>query len=184
MEQQTVDYLVIGAGPAGLQLGYFLDRAGRDYLILEAGSVPGSFFQTFPRHRRMISINKPHTGHDDPELTLRWDWNSLLSDDPGLRFTRYTNRYLPDADHYLRYLNDFATTHALKIRYDTRVAGVARPAVEGGRDEFVVTDTSGGRDRARRVIAATGFSKPCIPPIPGIETAERYVDVPIDPPVH
>jgi hypothetical protein len=27
----------------------------------------------------MISINKPHTGHDDPELTLRWDWNSLLS---------------------------------------------------------------------------------------------------------
>jgi hypothetical protein len=41
-----------------------LDRAGRDYLILEAGSVPGSFFQTFPRHRRMISINKPHTGHD------------------------------------------------------------------------------------------------------------------------
>ena len=42
MEQQTVDYLVIGAGPAGLQLGYFLDRAGRDYLILEAGGVPGS----------------------------------------------------------------------------------------------------------------------------------------------
>jgi cation diffusion facilitator CzcD-associated flavoprotein CzcO len=42
MEQQTVDYLVIGAGPAGLQLGYFLDRAGRDYLILEAGGVPGA----------------------------------------------------------------------------------------------------------------------------------------------
>jgi hypothetical protein len=29
MEPQTVDYLVIGAGPAGL--GYFLDRGGRDY---------------------------------------------------------------------------------------------------------------------------------------------------------
>ena len=43
----------------------------------------------------MISINKPHTGHDDPELTLRWDWNSLLSDDPELRFTRYTGRYFP-----------------------------------------------------------------------------------------
>ena len=32
-----MDYLVIGAGPAGLQLGYFLARAGRDYQILEAG---------------------------------------------------------------------------------------------------------------------------------------------------
>lgn len=29
------DYIVIGAGPAGLQMGYFLKRAGRDFLILE-----------------------------------------------------------------------------------------------------------------------------------------------------
>ena len=182
MDPQTVDYLVIGAGPAGLQLGYFLDRAGRDYLILEAGSAPGRFFQTFPRHRRMISINKPHTGHDDPELTLRWDWNSLLCDDPKLRFTRYTARYFPDADDYLRYLNDFATTHALRIRCGTRVVEVARPAADDdGTRDFLVTDASGRRYRAKRVIAATGFTEPYIPPIPGIETAERYVDVPIDP---
>ncbi|GAB3879423.1 hypothetical protein GCM10029964_031750 [Kibdelosporangium lantanae] len=44
----STDYLVIGAGPAGLQLGYFLERAGRDYLILEAGPAAGSFFRTFP----------------------------------------------------------------------------------------------------------------------------------------
>ncbi|HEX6578994.1 MAG TPA: NAD(P)-binding domain-containing protein, partial [Jiangellaceae bacterium] len=182
MDPQTVDYLVIGAGPAGLQLGYFLDRAGRDYVILEAGSAPGRFFQTFPRHRRMISINKPHTGHDDPELTLRWDWNSLLSDDPELRFTRYTDRYFPDADDYLRYLDDFATTHALRIHFDTRVVEVARPPVDGnGSGGFLVTDASGRRYHAKRVIAATGFTEPYIPPIPGIETAERYVDVPIDP---
>jgi protoporphyrinogen oxidase len=73
-----VDYLVIGAGPAGLQLGWFLEQVGRDYVIVEAASTPGTFFRTFPRHRRMISINKPHTGWDDPELNLRMDWNSLL----------------------------------------------------------------------------------------------------------
>ena len=83
-----MDYVVIGAGPAGLQLGYFLQRAGREYLIVEAGPTPGTFYRTFPRHRRMISINKPHTGWHDAEKDLRVDWNSLLSDDPALRFTR------------------------------------------------------------------------------------------------
>jgi len=107
-ERRPMDCLVIGAGPAGLQLGYFLDRAGRDYLILEGGPTPGTFFRTFPRHRRLISINKPHTGWDDPELNLRMDWNSLLSDDPRLLFTRYSGRYLPDADDLVRYLADFA----------------------------------------------------------------------------
>ncbi|MBO2464749.1 ATP-binding protein [Actinomadura violacea] len=70
------DYLVIGAGPAGLQLGHLLQRAGRDHVILESGPGPGTFYRTFPRHRRMIFINKPHTGWDDPELNLRMDWNS------------------------------------------------------------------------------------------------------------
>jgi len=28
------DYVIIGAGPAGLQLGYFLHKANRRYLIL------------------------------------------------------------------------------------------------------------------------------------------------------
>lgn len=68
-----MEYLIIGAGPAGLQLGYFLERSGHDYLILEAGPTPGAFFQTFPRHRKLISSNKKHTGWDDPELNLRMD---------------------------------------------------------------------------------------------------------------
>src|SRR6266581_4883536 len=102
----NVDYLVIGAGPAGLQLGLYLEQADRNYLIVEAGDTPGTFFRTFPRHRRLISINKPHTGWDDPELNMRMDWNSLLSDDPRLLFPRYTRRYFPDADELVGYLAD------------------------------------------------------------------------------
>jgi thioredoxin reductase len=172
-----MDYLVIGAGPAGLQLGLFLQRAGRDYRILEAGPTPGTFYRTYPRHRRMISINKPHTGWDDPERNLRMDWNSLLSDDPELLFTRYTGEYFPDADHYVRYLTDFATGHGLNVSYDTRVTRIARDRL--GR--FVVTDQRGRDFRADRVIVATGFGRPYVPAIPGIETTERYVDVPVDP---
>jgi thioredoxin reductase len=173
---EAVDYLIIGAGPAGLQLGYFLHRAGRDYVILEAGATAGTFYRDFPRHRQMISINKPHTGWDDPELNLRMDWNSLLSDDPDLLFTRYTDRYFPHADDYLRYLGDFAAANGLNVEFRTRAVQVARQ--EG---EFAVTDDSGRVHRARRLIVATGFSAPYVPEIPGIEFAENYNDVSVDP---
>jgi len=77
----THDYLIIGAGPAGLQLAALLERDGHDYAVLERGTAPGTFFIRYPRHRQLISIKKVYTGFDDPELNLRMDWNSLLSDD-------------------------------------------------------------------------------------------------------
>ncbi|HZN17521.1 MAG TPA: NAD(P)-binding domain-containing protein [Micromonosporaceae bacterium] len=171
-----MDYLVVGAGPAGLQLAYLFQRAGWDYLVLEAGPTPGTFYRTFPRHRRMISINKPHTGWHDPEKDLRVDWNSLLSDDPQLRFTRYTGRYFPHADDYVRYLTDFG--QGLRIRYGARVAQVAKGRSGSG---FDVTCEDGSTLHAERVIAATGFGAVNVPAIPGIETTESYWDVPVDP---
>lgn len=166
-----MDYVVIGAGPAGLQLAYFLQRSGRDYVVLEAGPTPGTFYRTFPRHRRMISINKPHTGWPDQERRLRVDWNSLLSDDPDLLFTRYTDRYFPHADDYVRYLTDFG--RGLNIRYGCRVTNIAAG--------FEVTCESGEVFFAERVVVATGFGAMNVPDIPGIETAERYWDVSVDP---
>jgi thioredoxin reductase len=170
-----MEYLVIGAGPAGLQLGHFLERAGRDYLILEAGSTPGTFFRTFPRHRRLISINKPHTGWDDPELNLRMDWNSLLSEQAHPRFTGYTPRYFPAADDLVRYLTDFAHAHRIRVRYGAHVSRISRDR------GFVVTDRAGHTYRAERLIVATGVSQPFVPPIPGIESAEVYNTVSVDP---
>jgi thioredoxin reductase len=170
-----MDYLVIGGGPAGLQLAYFLEQAGRDYLLLEAGRTPGTFFRNFPRHRRLISINKPHTGWDDPELNLRMDWNSLLSDDPRLLFTRYSRRYFPAADDLVRYLTDFAAAGRLRIQYDTEVVQIDRDGM------FRATDQNGATYNARRVVIATGFTRPYIPPIPGIETAEYYGSVSVEP---
>ena len=38
------------------------------------------------------------TGKDNKEFNFRHDWNSLISDDPTLRMTRYTEKYFPDAD--------------------------------------------------------------------------------------
>ncbi|GGL94780.1 pyridine nucleotide-disulfide oxidoreductase [Streptomyces fumigatiscleroticus] len=171
------DYLIIGAGPAGLQLAAALERDGADYVVLERGGVPGAFFTRFPRHRRLISINKVHTGYEDPELRLRMDWNSLLSDDPELLFTRYSPRYFPPADDMVRYLADYAARTGVRVRYDTAVEKVSRDG-DGG---FTVTDHTGTQWRARRLVVATGVFLPNLPSIPGIELAERYDTFDTDP---
>jgi thioredoxin reductase len=174
MTSSYFDYLIIGAGPAGCQLGYFLEKAGRNYLILEAGDSPGTFFRTFPRHRTLISNNKRHTGWSDPELNLRMDWNSLLSDDSHLLFTGRSTSYFPPADEMVRYLSDFAGASGLRIQCNTRVANVCR------NGSFRVTDEQGRVYESKCLIVATGVSKPYIPSIPGIETAEVYTSVPVD----
>jgi cation diffusion facilitator CzcD-associated flavoprotein CzcO len=184
--EQRVDYLVVGAGPAGLQAAYFLERAGRDYLVVESGQAPGTFFTRFPRHRTLISINKVHTGWDDPELRLRTDWNSLLSEERSPLFTSVTPRYFPAADDFVGYLADFAAAHRLRIQYNTRITRISREAAEqsgsdSGRGDFLAEDEQGGTLRARRIIMATGVSRPYIPPIDGAELAEPYSEVSVDP---
>lgn len=178
--EESTDYLVIGAGPAGLQAGYFLQQAGRSYLIVESGPAPGTFFTRFPRHRKLISINKVHTGWDDPELNLRTDWNSLLSDEGAPLFTARTPRYFPDAGDMVGYLADFAAAHRLRIRHGTRVTGITRPGGAATGD-FLARDQDGNTYRARRLIVATGVRLPYVPDIEGVRTAERYGEVSTDP---
>ncbi|MBO3460589.1 MAG: NAD(P)-binding domain-containing protein [Aetokthonos hydrillicola CCALA 1050] len=169
------EYLIIGAGPAGLQLGYFLEKANLNYLILEAGETPGTFFKNFPRHKKLISINKIYTGYDDPEINLRWDWNSLLSESEKMRFKNYSRQYLPDTDDIVRYLGDFATHFNLKVKYNCRVVKIAK------NDKFILTDSKDNVYSAARLIIATGCSQPYIPSIPGIHLVEKYTDVTVDP---
>jgi len=171
-----LDYLIIGAGPAGLQVAHQLEASGREYLVLESGNGPGTFFTRYPRHRQLISINKPHTGTSDRELNLRMDWNSLLSDHPDLLFTQYSRRYFPSADDMVRYLGDYARELGLRVDYETSATAVS-PAAEG----FEVADSRGRTHLARRLIVATGVGHPYIPAIDGIELAEQYAEVPVDP---
>lgn len=175
-EEQSFEYLVIGAGPAGLQTAHDLQQAGLDYLVVESGETPGTFYTRFPRHRTLISSNKVHTGFDDAEKNLRWDWNSLLSDSPEMLFKNYSQKYFPPADDLVRYLGDFARHFELRVRYNTRIARVSKAA-----GEFHLTDTDGNRYRAKRLIVATGYSRAYQPAIPGLELAESYHDVSVDP---
>lgn len=119
-------YLIIGAGPAGLQLSYYLQQAGLDYLTLERERTPGCFFSSFPRHRKLISLNKVHSRTDDLEIKLRWDWNSLLSHSPELMFSNYSTDYFPHADDMVRYLKNFQRSHELAVRFGVEVERIQR----------------------------------------------------------
>ena len=170
------DYIILGAGPAGLQMGHHLSRAGHNYLILEAGDAPGHFFKQFPRHRTLISVNKVYTGFEDPELNLRHDWNSILSDADGSPlFKDYNRRYFPPADELVRYLADYADHHGLNVRCNTRIIRVEKQGF------FRLLDAEGNTFACKRLIVATGVTKPYVPQIPGAELAENYVDVSVDP---
>lgn len=169
------DYVIIGAGPAGLQLGYHLQKAGRPYLILEGDDAPGAFFKRYPRHRKLISINKVHTGYEDREINMRWDWNSLLSDSDELLFKNYSKQYFPDATALLDYLRDFAAHYRLNIEYGVTVARVSKG------EKFNVFDQQGNLYTCDRLIVATGVTKLYEPDIEGLEHCEKYTEMSVDP---
>lgn len=186
---QNHHYLILGAGPAGLQLGYYLQKFGRDYLILDRAENAGSFFATLPRHRKLISINKKYMGVlerrnnvDHDEVRLRFDWNSLLTEndeEERLKFTEYSDDYFPDADTYVKYLNDFVSKYQLKINYNTEIIKITKN--ESGL--FVLIDQDGHKYRCSRLIIATGMSKPYIPSqeeFPGIDLAIGYEEMDMD----
>ncbi|EEC14554.1 monooxygenase, putative, partial [Ixodes scapularis] len=103
------DYCVVGAGPSGLQMAYFLQQAKRDYVVFERSNISGHFFSVYPKHRTLISINKRNTGQQNPDFNLRFDWNSLLSHDPSLLFKHFSRDYFPKV-RILRSTSKFAAT--------------------------------------------------------------------------
>ncbi len=167
-------YLVVGAGPGGLQTGYFLEKRGRDYLILERTDAAAAFFSKFPVCRRMNSFNKKYNYFEEDEFNMRSDWNSLLSDEK-IRFTPYTDDLYPQADVLVQYMNDFAKATNLKIRYGTDVT-----LIEKNEQGHFVVSTSNGTFECEILLLGVGPVKTIVPDIEGIEHTTDYGDQPRD----
>ncbi len=137
------DIIIIGGGQMGLALGYYLRRAGADFLILDAETGPGGAW----RH-----------GWDSLRLFSPAGYSSL----PGWLMPPTTHKGYPTRDDVLAYLTNYEARYQLPIRRPVRVQAVER----AGGDLELLTDQ--GRLAARQVVSATGtWSHPFIPDVPG-----------------
>ena len=99
-----VKNIIIGAGPAGLQMAHFLKD--EEYLILEKSDTVCSFFEKFPRHGKLISLNK--------SKNLKFDWNAFIG---GPSFREYSEDLYPDTEDYIRYAKDFSKDMNIVFNY-------------------------------------------------------------------
>src|SRR4051794_9559373 len=137
--QNHYDVVVIGAGQAGLTMGYELAQQGRQFLIVEAADSVGPAWRT------------------------RWDSLTLFTPRrydslPGLEFPGDPDGY-PGRDEVIAYLESYAETHDLPVELGTEVRSVKRENAG-----FRLDLQDGAAVVADQVVVATGpFQIPRIP---------------------
>lgn len=140
-----VDVVVIGAGQAGLAVGYYLRRTDRSHLLLDASRSAGG---AWPRMWPSLRLFSPS------------DASSL----PGWLMPAATDGY-PTRDEAVAYLTRYEQRYELPVRRRVSVAAVRRA------DDGFHIDSDAGEFRARAVVSATGTaSAPHIPRSPGGES--------------
>jgi len=172
----TYGVVVVGSGPAGLQVAYELKRRGVDHAVLSADEGPGGMFRTLPIFERLISWTKPEAPqpHGSREYEL-YDHNSLVADEEGCQAcvaSLMDRSYdVPSRAEMEAGLALFVERAGLRVRYQCRWESTQ---VDG--NGFVL-ETSDGEYRCRAVVFAVGVTTPWTAPIPGLEHAAHYVDV-------
>ena len=142
--QETADreVVVIGAGQAGLTMGYYLAGQGRRFVILERGASVASAWRE------------------------RWESLTLFtprrySGLPGLAFSGAPDGY-PTRDDAIEYLERYAETFELPIEFNSDVRRLS------SGDKHFVLDVDGRTIRADQVVVATGpFQTPYVPKLAG-----------------
>jgi putative flavoprotein involved in K+ transport len=143
----SYEVVVVGAGQAGLAIGYFLHRQGRRLVILE------------------------RSGQIAPAWRERWDSLTLFtprrySGLPGLPFPGDPDGY-PTRDEVIAYLDRHAETFGLPIELNSEVK-----RLDVGDDGRLSLEIDGRTITADQVVVATGpFQQPYVP-----KPAERLAD--------
>ncbi len=142
MIHHDVDIIVIGAGQAGLAVGYYLRRTPYRWIILDAELAPGGAW----RH-----------SWDSLHLFSPAQWSSL----PGWPMPASADP-TPTRDDVLVYFATYEVRYALPIQRPIRVHAVRRG--DGG----LLIESDCGAYHTRAVVSATGtWGQPYVPLYPG-----------------
>ena len=168
------DVVVVGSGPGGLQVSYYLKHFGVQHAVLSRDDAPGGMFQRFPIYQRLITWTKPDAPVERGTREYEWyDHNSLVAEDPDLQalVPRFMARDfdLPSREEMLNGLAEFASRARIDVRY-----GCTWERTRRERDAIVL-ETSDGEYRCRAAVFAIGITEPWVAPVPGLEDAAHYV---------
>ena len=136
------EVIVVGGGQAGLAIGHFLARQGRDFTILEAAGEPAATWRD------------------------RWDSLKLFTPArydglPGLEFPGDPERH-PGRDEVVAYLSDYARHFDLPVELNSRVHLISK------REGAYRLDLEDRIYEADQVVVATGpFQVPLVPAFAG-----------------
>ncbi|NOT31663.1 MAG: NAD(P)-binding domain-containing protein [Planctomycetes bacterium] len=138
-DREPLDVLVIGAGQAGLVMGWHLARLGLRFRIVDAGSEVG---QTWRRR------------WDSLKLFTAAQYNGL----PGMSFPAPHDTY-PCKDDVAGFLHAYASKFQLPVVLNAKVTRLQRKTL-------YEIDTEQGPMSAHNVVVATGpFQTPFVPPL-------------------
>ncbi|QUW20947.1 NAD(P)-binding domain-containing protein [Sporosarcina sp. Marseille-Q4063] len=130
--------IVIGAGQAGLAMGYYLKQNNQRFLIIDKGKALGEVWKN---------------RYDSLKLFTPRMYSSL----PGLIIDGEQQGF-PSKDEIANYIKRFTETFALPVELNTKVLSVTK------NEEGFCVETTKGPYYASNVVAATGpFQKKRIP---------------------
>ncbi|MBJ8069877.1 NAD(P)-binding domain-containing protein [Bacillus cereus] len=132
------DIIIVGAGQAGLAMGYYLKQEGYSFLLLEAGNRIGNSW----RNR-----------YDSLQLFTPRAYSSL----PGMTLIGEKNGF-PYKDEIANYLEGYARHYKLPVQVQTEVLKIRKE-----KEVFELHTPTEILQSKKVIIASGGFQQPFIP---------------------
>ena len=132
------DFIIIGAGQAGLSIAYHLTQLKKEFLIVDANNETGA-----PWLKRWDSL----------KLFTPTEFNHL----PGMNFPNKKG-YYPDKYEVAAYLKSYVEEFNIPITFNQKITALKK------EDDHFVLNSESETFKAKNVIVATGpFHKPFTP---------------------
>lgn len=145
------DFIIVGAGQAGLSMAYYLKKQNRDFLVVDANSEAGA-----PWLKRWDSL----------KLFTPSEFNNL----PGLPFPHKKGHYASKYE-VADYLKLYVATYNIPITFNEKITALNK---EG--DHFVLSSKN-RTFKAKNVVVSTGpFHTPFTPPC-HLKIADNIVQI-------